>query len=106
MYQQDPRMYQDTRAWGMPIPVQQQPQQQQQQQTLPLPSQSKGFILHDTSPDQRYLNGGGGGGEHSLSSNQHHHISSYPATLFSQTPPSSASPQHRNAVSKVKVLFL
>ena len=78
VYQQDPRLYQDTRAWGMPIP------------------QQKGFILHDSPQEQRYLNGG----EHSLSSNQHH-MSSYSAAqnLFSQTPPTSASPQHRNAVS-------
>ncbi|XP_023247057.1 patronin isoform X2 [Copidosoma floridanum] len=97
VYQQDSRMYQDTRAWGMPMPMQQQPQTPPQQQ-----QQQKGFILHDTSQEQRYLNGG----EHSLPSNQHH-MSSYPVaqTLFNQTPPSSASPQHRNAVHRISQLM-
>ncbi|XP_058802244.1 patronin isoform X4 [Phymastichus coffea] len=84
VYQQDPRLYQNTQPWGVPI------------------QQQKGFILHDTSQEQRYLNGG----EHSLSSNQHH-MSSYSAaqTLFSQTPPSSASPQHRNTVHRLNQLM-
>ena len=76
-------MYHDTRTWGVPI------------------SQQRGFILHENSQDQRYLNGG----EHSLTSNQHH-LGSYPVaqTMYSQTPPSLvASPQHRNAVS---IIFL
>ncbi|XP_023316368.1 patronin isoform X4 [Trichogramma pretiosum] len=84
VYQQDPRMYQDTRAWGVPIP------------------QQKGFVLHDSTQDQRYLNGG----EHSLSNNQHH-VSSYSTAqnLFNQTPTGSASPQHRNAVHRISQLM-
>ncbi|KAJ8672893.1 hypothetical protein QAD02_004154, partial [Eretmocerus hayati] len=83
VYHQDPRMYSDTRSWGMPIP------------------QQKGFILHDTSQEQRYLNGG----EHSLS--DQHHMSPYPVaqTLFSQTPPSSASPQHRSTVHRISQMM-
>lgn len=80
VYQQDPRLYQDTRTWGGH------------------PAQQKGFVLHDTSQEQRYLNGG----DHSLCNTQMHHpVPGYPSasTLFNQTPPSSASPQHRNAVS-------
>lgn len=71
-------MYQDARVWGMPVP------------------QQRGFILHDNSQEQRYLNGGE---QHSMGSQ--HHLNSFPTaqTLFSQTPPTSASPQHRNAVS-------
>ena len=78
-YQQDPRLYQDTRTWGSH------------------PPQQKGFVLHDTSQEQRYLNGG----DHSLCNTQMHHpVANYPASsLFSQTPPTSASPQHRNTVS-------
>lgn len=82
MYQQDPRMFQETRSWGMPM------------------SQQKGFILHDSSQEQRYLNGG----EHSLSSNQHHMSYSAAQTLFNQSASSSASPQHRSAVS-YKLIF-
>lgn len=79
VYQQDPRLYQDTRTWGSPS------------------TQQKGFVLHDTSQEQRYLNGG----DHSLCNSQMHQpISNYPsASLFNQTIPASASPQHRNAVS-------
>ncbi|XP_012272704.1 patronin isoform X2 [Orussus abietinus] len=86
VYQQDPRLYQETRSWGGPAP------------------QQKGFILHDTSQEQRYLNGG----DHSLCNNQMvHPTSTYPSssTIFSQTPPSSASPQHRNAVHRISQLM-
>ncbi|CAB0032888.1 unnamed protein product [Trichogramma brassicae] len=62
----------------------------------------KGFVLHDSTQDQRYLNGG----EHSLSNNQHH-VSSYSTAqnLFNQTPTGSASPQHRNAVHRISQLM-
>ncbi|XP_011501000.1 PREDICTED: patronin isoform X3 [Ceratosolen solmsi marchali] len=84
VYQQDPSLYQETRSWGMPI------------------SQQKGFVLHDISKEQRYLNGG----EYNLSSNQHH-MSSYPVaqSLFNQTSSSSASPQHHNAVHRISQLM-
>ncbi|XP_015430817.1 PREDICTED: patronin isoform X4 [Dufourea novaeangliae] len=85
VYQQDMRLYQDTRNWGTP------PQQ-------------KGFVLHDTPPEPRYLNGG----DHSLCNNQMSHPgSTYPASssIFNQTPPSSASPQHRNAVHRISQLM-
>jgi len=79
-YQQDMRMYADsTRTWAAPHPTQ------------------KGFVLHDTQ-EPRYLNGG----DHSLCNNQMSHPSStYPtsSSLFNQTQATSASPQHRNAVS-------
>lgn len=88
IYQQDPRLYQDTRTWG----------------TGAIPQQ-KGFVLHDNTQDQqqyqpRYLNGG----DHSLCNSQMHQpIQNYPsAALFNQTPPTAASPQHRNAVSIFK----
>ncbi|XP_033208972.1 patronin isoform X3 [Belonocnema kinseyi] len=87
VYQQDPRLYQDTRSWGV--------------HHLP---QQKGFVLHDTSQEQRYLNGG----DHSLCNNQiNHPAPNYPTStsLFNQTPPSSASPQHRNAVHRISQLM-
>lgn len=80
VYHPDLRLYQDTRNWGTH------------------PPQQKGFVLHDTSQEPRYLNGG----DHSLCNNQMSHPgSTYPtsSSIFNQTPPSSASPQHRNAVS-------
>lgn len=79
VYQSDPRLYQDTRTWGAPT------------------QQQKGFVLHDDSQEQRYLNGG----DHSLCNSQMHQpISNYSsASMFNQTPPASASPQHRNLVS-------
>ncbi|XP_015607322.1 patronin isoform X4 [Cephus cinctus] len=87
VYQQDPRLYQDTITWGSQSP------------------QQKGFVLHhDASQEQRYLNGG----DHSLCNNQMNHPpAAYPspATLFNQTPPSSASPQHRNAVHRISQLM-
>lgn len=80
-YQQDMRMYADpTRTWAHPT--------------------QKGFVLHDTQ-EPRYLNGG----DHSLCNNQMSHPGpTYPASssLFNQTQASSASPQHRNAVSVVR----
>ncbi|XP_026670652.1 patronin isoform X4 [Ceratina calcarata] len=86
-YQQDMRLYQDTRNWGAH------------------PPQQKGFVLHDTPPQEpRYLNGG----DHSLCNNQMSHPgSTYPssASIFNQTPPSSASPQHRNAVHRISQLM-
>ncbi|XP_051154754.1 patronin isoform X4 [Leptopilina boulardi] len=90
VYQQDPRLYQDTRSWGV--------------HHLP---QQKGFVLHDTSQEQRYLNGG----DHSLCNNQISHPTSvYPtssssSSVFNQTPPPSASPQHRNAVHRISQLM-
>lgn len=84
-YQQDLRLYQDTRNWGT------------------LPPQQKGFVLHDNQ-ESRYLNGG----DHSLCNNQMSHSgSTYPssASIFNQTPPSSASPQHRNAVSIIIFIY-
>ncbi|CAL7945729.1 unnamed protein product [Xylocopa violacea] len=83
-YQQDMRLYQDTRNWAAP--------------------QQKGFVLHDTSQEPRYLNGG----DHSLCNNQMSQPgSTYPssASIFNQTPPSSASPQHRNAVHRISQLM-
>lgn len=65
--------------------------------TAPHPTQ-KGFVLHDTSQEPRYLNGG----DHSLCNNQMSHPGpTYPtsSSLFNQTQATSASPQHRNAVS-------
>ncbi|XP_078049388.1 calmodulin-regulated spectrin-associated protein patronin isoform X5 [Augochlora pura] len=85
-YQQDMRLYQDTRNWGTH------------------PPQQKGFVLHDTPPEPRYLNGG----DHSLCNNQMSHPgSTYPtsSSIFNQTPPSSASPQHRNAVHRISQLM-
>ncbi|XP_015522399.2 patronin isoform X6 [Neodiprion lecontei] len=85
-YQQDSRLYQDTRTWAAP------------------PSQPKGFVLHEIAPDQRYLNGG----DHSLCNNQMNRSGSTyptPATLFNTMPPSSASPQHRNAVHRISQLM-
>nr|XP_034195705.1 patronin isoform X15 [Osmia lignaria] len=85
-YQQDMRLYQDTRNWGTH------------------PPQQKGFVLHDTPQEPRYLNGG----DHSLCNNQMSHPgSTYPssASIFNQTPPSSASPQHRNAVHRISQLM-
>ncbi|KAG7199626.1 hypothetical protein KM043_014228 [Ampulex compressa] len=85
-YQQDMRMCQETRNWGTH------------------PPHTKGFVLHDTTQEPRYLNGG----DHSLCNNQMSHTTNtYPAssTLFSQTPPSSASPQHRNAVHQISQLM-
>lgn len=79
------RLYQDTRNWGT------------------LPPQPKGFVLHDNQ-ESRYLNGG----DHSLCNNQMSHSgSTYPssASIFNQTPPSSASPQHRNAVSIIIFIY-
>lgn len=73
------RIYADpTRTWATPHPTQ------------------KGFVLHDTQ-EPRYLNGG----DHSLCNNQMSHPGpTYPASsLFNQTQATSASPQHRNAVS-------
>lgn len=74
------RIYADpTRTWAAPHPTQ------------------KGFVLHDTQ-ELRYLNGG----DHSLCNNQMSHPGpTYPASssLFNQTQATSASPQHRNAVS-------
>ncbi|XP_044587352.1 patronin isoform X3 [Cotesia glomerata] len=91
IYQQDPRLYQDTRTWG----------------TGAIPQQ-KGFVLHDNTQDQqqyqpRYLNGG----DHSLCNSQMHQpIQNYPsAALFNQTPPTAASPQHRNAVHRISQLI-
>ncbi|CAL7945720.1 unnamed protein product [Xylocopa violacea] len=66
--------------------------------------QQKGFVLHDTSQEPRYLNGG----DHSLCNNQMSQPgSTYPssASIFNQTPPSSASPQHRNAVHRISQLM-
>ncbi|XP_034944526.1 patronin isoform X3 [Chelonus insularis] len=85
VYQQDPRLYQDIRTWGAPS------------------SQQKGFVLHDTSQEQRYLNGG----DHSLCNSQMHQpISNYPsASIFNQTPPATASPQHRIAVHRISQLM-
>ncbi|XP_017797672.1 PREDICTED: patronin isoform X6 [Habropoda laboriosa] len=85
-YQQDIRLYQDTRNWGTHSP------------------QQKGFVLHDAPQEPRYLNGG----DHSLCNNQMSHPgSTYPssASIFNQTPPSSASPQHRNAVHRISQLM-
>ncbi|XP_031843923.1 calmodulin-regulated spectrin-associated protein patronin isoform X6 [Nomia melanderi] len=85
-YQQDMRLYQDTRNWGTHS------------------HQQKGFVLHDTPPEPRYLNGG----DHSLCNNQMSHPgSTYPtsSSIFNQTPPSSASPQHRNAVHRISQLM-
>ncbi|KAK9302491.1 hypothetical protein QLX08_005556 [Tetragonisca angustula] len=85
-YQQDMRLYQDTRNWGTH------------------PPQQKGFVLHDTPQEPRYLNGG----DHSLCNNQMSHPgSTYPSStsIFNQTPPSSASPQHRNAVHRISQLM-
>ncbi|XP_053979283.1 patronin isoform X3 [Hylaeus volcanicus] len=68
------------------------------------PPQQKGFVLHDTSQEPRYLNGG----DHSLCNNQMSHPgSTYPtsSSIFNQTPPSSASPQHRNAVHRISQLM-
>ncbi|XP_053593724.1 patronin isoform X4 [Microplitis demolitor] len=91
IYQQDPRLYQDTRTWGSGA--------------LP---QQKGFVLHDNTQDQqqyqpRYINGG----DHSLCNSQmHQQISNYPsAALFNQTQPTAASPQHRNAVHRISQLI-
>ncbi|XP_043484313.1 patronin isoform X2 [Leptopilina heterotoma] len=90
VYQQDPRIYQDTRSWGV--------------HHLP---QQKGFVLHDATQEQRYLNGG----DHSLCNNQISHTASgYPtssssSSVFNQTPPPSASPQHRNAVHRISQLM-
>ncbi|XP_076668118.1 calmodulin-regulated spectrin-associated protein patronin isoform X7 [Andrena cerasifolii] len=86
VYQQDLRLYQDTRNW------------------VTHPPQQKGFVLHDTTQEPRYLNGG----DHSLCNNQMSHPgSTYPASssIFNQTPPSSASPQHRNAVHRISQLM-
>ncbi|XP_043262535.1 patronin isoform X4 [Colletes gigas] len=86
VYHQDLRLYQDTRNWGSH------------------PPQQKGFVLHDTSQEPRYLNGG----DHSLCNNQMSHPgSTYPtsSSIFNQTPPSSASPQHRNAVHRISQLM-
>ncbi|XP_076245337.1 calmodulin-regulated spectrin-associated protein patronin isoform X13 [Calliopsis andreniformis] len=86
VYQQDLRLYQDTRNW------------------VTHPPQQKGFILHDTTQEPRYLNGG----DHSLCNNQMSHPgSTYPtsSSIFNQTPPSSASPQHRNAVHRISQLM-
>lgn len=77
-YQDESRMYQDSRNWST--------------------NQPKGFVLHDSSQESRYLNGE----NHSLCNNQMNHVGqNYPASsLFNQTQSiSSASPQHRNAVS-------
>ncbi|XP_060822637.1 patronin isoform X14 [Bombus pascuorum] len=85
-YQQDMRLYQDTRNWGTH------------------PPQQKGFVLHDTPQEPRYLNGG----DHSLCNNQMSHPGpTYPSStsIFNQTPPSSASPQHRNAVHRISQLM-
>ncbi|XP_043510327.1 patronin isoform X14 [Frieseomelitta varia] len=85
-YQQDMRLYQETRNWGTH------------------PPQQKGFVLHDTPQEPRYLNGG----DHSLCNNQMSHPgSTYPSStsIFNQTPPSSASPQHRNAVHRISQLM-
>lgn len=84
--QQDMRLYQDTRNWGTH------------------PPQQKGFVLHDTPQEPRYLNGG----DHSLCNNQMSHPGpTYPSStsIFNQTPPSSASPQHRNAVHRISQLM-
>lgn len=81
-------MYADpTRTWAAPHPTQ------------------KGFVLHDTQ-EPRYLNG-----DHSLCNNQMSHpgpTSVFPtsSSLFNQTQATSASPQHRNAVSVPVILFL
>ncbi|XP_057327644.1 patronin isoform X8 [Microplitis mediator] len=90
IYQQDPRLYQDTRTWGSGA--------------LP---QQKGFVLHDNTQDHqqyqpRYING-----DHSLCNTQmHQQISNYPsAALFNQTQPTAASPQHRNAVHRISQLI-
>ncbi|KAK0179121.1 hypothetical protein PV327_007941 [Microctonus hyperodae] len=85
VYQSDPRLYQDTRTWGAPT------------------QQQKGFVLHDDSQEQRYLNGG----DHSLCNSQMHQpISNYSsASMFNQTPPASASPQHRNLVHRISQLM-
>ncbi|XP_076178106.1 calmodulin-regulated spectrin-associated protein patronin isoform X12 [Ptiloglossa arizonensis] len=86
VYHPDLRLYQDTRNWGTH------------------PPQQKGFVLHDTSQEPRYLNGG----DHSLCNNQMSHPgSTYPtsSSIFNQTPPSSASPQHRNAVHRISQLM-
>ncbi|XP_053979439.1 patronin isoform X20 [Hylaeus volcanicus] len=86
VYHQDMRLFQDTRNWGTH------------------PPQQKGFVLHDTSQEPRYLNGG----DHSLCNNQMSHPgSTYPtsSSIFNQTPPSSASPQHRNAVHRISQLM-
>lgn len=82
-------MYTDpTRTWTAP----------------PHPTQ-KGFVLHDTSQEPRYLNGG----DHSLCNNQMSHTGPTYApssSLFNQTQPTSASPQHRNAVSTLEFILL
>ncbi|XP_063990128.1 patronin isoform X6 [Diachasmimorpha longicaudata] len=86
VYQQDPRLYHDTRTWVGP------------------PPQQKGFVLHDNPQEQRYHNGG----DHSLINSQiHHSPANYPqpSNLFTQTPPASASPQHRNAVHRISQLM-
>lgn len=81
-------MYADpTRTWATSHPMQ------------------KGFVLHDTQ-EPRYLNG-----DHSLCNNQMSHpgpTSVFPASssLFNQTQATSASPQHRNAVSISVILSL
>lgn len=64
----------------------------------------KGFVLHDTQ-EPRYLNGG----DHSLCNNQMSHPgSTYPtsSSLFNQTQATSASPQHRNAVSSIICIYI
>ncbi|XP_066580923.1 patronin-like isoform X3 [Prorops nasuta] len=85
-YQPDMRLYQDTRPWNQHQP------------------QSKGFVLHNAHQESRYLNGG----DHSLCNNQMNHpVPTYPSssTIFNQTPPTSASPQHRNAVHRISQLM-
>ncbi|KAL2745623.1 patronin isoform X1 [Vespula maculifrons] len=85
-YQQDMRLYQDTRSWNTH------------------PSQQKGFVFHETSQEPRYLNGG----DHSLCNNQMNQpVSTYPtsASLFNQTASTTASPQHRNAIHRISQLM-
>ncbi|XP_014601145.1 PREDICTED: patronin isoform X5 [Polistes canadensis] len=85
-YQQDMRLYQDTRSWNTH------------------PPQQKGFVFHETSQEPRYLNGG----DHSLCNNQMNQpVSTYPtsASLFNQTASTTASPQHRNAIHRISQLM-
>ncbi|KAI4478252.1 hypothetical protein M0802_014567 [Mischocyttarus mexicanus] len=85
-YQQDMRLYQDTRSWNTH------------------PPQQKGFVFHETSQEPRYINGG----DHSLCNSQMNQpVSTYPtsASLFNQTGSTTASPQHRNAIHRISQLM-
>ncbi|KAK2582392.1 hypothetical protein KPH14_004717 [Odynerus spinipes] len=85
-YQQEMRLYQEPRNWNTH------------------PPQQKGFVLHETSQEPRYLNGG----DHSLCNNQMSQpVSTYPTStsLFNQTSSTTASPQHRNAIHRISQLM-